>query len=71
MQTTNRYYITRADDQPVVRTIPVALREEETHEATASVVEQPTVNEPRRSRRMPKIVRPALRKAARVSSDKL
>jgi hypothetical protein len=29
------------------------------------------VNEPRRSRRMPKIVPPALRKAARVSSDKL
>jgi hypothetical protein len=71
MQTTNRYYITRADDQPVVRTIPVALREEETREATAAVVEQPVANESRRSRRMPKIVRPALRKAARVSSDKL
>ncbi len=71
MQTSVRYYITRADDQPIVRTIPVALREEEVREAAAAI-EQPVAIEPVRSlKRMPKIVRPALRRAARISSDKL
>jgi hypothetical protein len=74
MQTSVRYYITRADDQPVVRTIPVALRECEQPEPTATPVvetQHPAEHRAHRALRAPKIVRPALRRATRISSDKL
>jgi hypothetical protein len=70
MQTSIRYYITRADDQPVVRSIPVALRECETLEPRHTAVE-PTPAVAEKGRRAPRIVRPALRKAVRISSEKL
>ena len=70
MQTSIRYYITRADDQPVVRSIPVALRERETPETIHPVVE-PTPTETEKGLRAPRIVRPSLRRATRIGSDKL
>jgi antitoxin (DNA-binding transcriptional repressor) of toxin-antitoxin stability system len=70
MQTSVRYYITRADDQPVVRIIPVAKHEVEAREPNA-VVTETNADETARLLRMPKIVRPALRHATRISSEKL
>ena len=70
MQTSVRYYITRADDQPVVRTIPVAMHEVEAREPKAAVSE-PKAAETERSLRTPKIVQPTLRRATRISSEKL
>lgn len=70
MQTSIRYYITRADDQPVVRTIPVALRQGEAPESRRPTAETPSATEVKTGR-TPKIVRPTLRKLAQISSDKL
>jgi hypothetical protein len=70
MQTSIRYYITRADGLPVGRSIPVALRECETPETSLPAVE-PTTVKAHKGLRAPRIVRPALRKPVHVSSEKL
>lgn len=49
MQTPIRYYITKADDQPVVRTVPVTVRPIEYAEPRANGVAAPA-SEPREAR---------------------
>lgn len=45
MQTPIRYYITKSDDQPVVRSIPVTVRPNEAAAVSASPAPSPGVNE--------------------------
>ncbi len=70
MQTSVRYYITRADDQPVVRTIPVAKHEVEPREPIPAESEAQVAGTAH-ALRIPKIVRPALRRVTQISSEKL